>query len=75
MGVLFENPLKNKVFGHMYSSAGLDQFIHMRKQNCPISGCANNQLNCEQVKEDVEMEIKVKRYVRRMEQEMMTQEE
>uniref|UniRef100_A0A7S2EUI2 SP-RING-type domain-containing protein n=1 Tax=Ditylum brightwellii TaxID=49249 RepID=A0A7S2EUI2_9STRA len=74
-GVFFENPLKNKVCGHTYSSAGLDQLIRMRKRNCPIPGCANNQLSREQVEEDVEMEIKVKRYVRRMEQERMTQKE
>jgi hypothetical protein len=64
--MLFQQPMKNKVCGHTYSQAGVDQMIKMGKRKCPIPGCANNQLSERQLEADVEMELKVKRHVRRV---------
>mmetsp|Transcript_32863 Transcript_32863/g.69140 ORF Transcript_32863/g.69140 Transcript_32863/m.69140 type:complete len:293 (-) Transcript_32863:1629-2507(-) len=68
-GMLFENPVKNNVCGHVYDRAGLDQMIKTRKLNCPIPGCTNKSLSLSQVEVDEEMKLKVKRHKTREEAE------
>ncbi|KAL7473838.1 hypothetical protein ACHAXS_014358 [Conticribra weissflogii] len=61
-GMLFEDPVRNKKCGHTYSRAGLMQMIHNRKKTCPVPGCANNRVSLEQVEDDDEMVLKVRRF-------------
>ncbi|KAL7550318.1 hypothetical protein ACHAWF_013557 [Thalassiosira exigua] len=68
-GMLFENPVKNKVCGHTYDRAGLDQMLGTNKHTCPIAGCANKSVSASQVEEDEEMKLKVKRHKNREEAE------
>jgi hypothetical protein len=73
-GLLFENPVKNKVCGHTYDMAGLRQVLKNRKHTCPIPGCTNQNLNVGQVEEDEEMKMKVHRFKKREEQEKKKRE-
>lgn len=66
-GMFFENPVRNKVCGHTYDRAGLNQLISMRKTKCPIPGCSNNALSLNQVEVDDEMKLKVRRHKTREE--------
>mmetsp|Transcript_41786 Transcript_41786/g.75215 ORF Transcript_41786/g.75215 Transcript_41786/m.75215 type:complete len:291 (-) Transcript_41786:331-1203(-) len=68
-GMLFVNPVKNKVCHHTYDRAGLDQMLTARKHTCPVAGCANKSLALDQVEEDEEMKLKVKRHKTREENE------
>jgi len=68
-GMLFENPVKNKVCGHVYDMAGLAQLLGMRKATCPVPGCSNKTLSLAQVEEDEQMKLKVKRHRAREEAE------
>jgi hypothetical protein len=68
-GMLFENPVKNKVCGHVYDRAGLAQLLGMRKATCPVPGCSNKTLSLAQVEEDEQMKLKVKRHRAREEAE------
>lgn len=62
------DPVKNKVCGHYYSLKGIR--FHLRsKRACPVPGCKNMNVNMNQLEEDVEMKMKVKRAVKRLEQE------
>eukprot|EP00569_Conticribra_weissflogii_P004135 CAMPEP_0171330652 /NCGR_PEP_ID=MMETSP0878-20121228/2160_1 /TAXON_ID=67004 /ORGANISM="Thalassiosira weissflogii, Strain CCMP1336" /LENGTH=300 /DNA_ID=CAMNT_0011831011 /DNA_START=105 /DNA_END=1007 /DNA_ORIENTATION=+ len=61
-GMLFEDPVRNKVCGHTYSRAGLMQMVKNRKKTCPVPGCANNRVSLEQVEGDDEMVLKVRRF-------------
>mmetsp|Transcript_24657 Transcript_24657/g.40159 ORF Transcript_24657/g.40159 Transcript_24657/m.40159 type:complete len:292 (-) Transcript_24657:275-1150(-) len=73
-GLLFENPVRNKVCSHTYDKAGLAQLLNNRKYNCPIPGCSNKSLSLSQVEEDEEMILKVKRYKVRVEAEKRKRE-
>eukprot|EP00578_Thalassiosira_sp_NH16_P013596 CAMPEP_0181114216 /NCGR_PEP_ID=MMETSP1071-20121207/20759_1 /TAXON_ID=35127 /ORGANISM="Thalassiosira sp., Strain NH16" /LENGTH=291 /DNA_ID=CAMNT_0023198299 /DNA_START=22 /DNA_END=897 /DNA_ORIENTATION=+ len=68
-GMLFKNPVKNKVCGHVYDMAGLEQMVRTGKTNCPIPGCGNKGVTFSQVEEDEEMKLKVKRHLAREEAE------
>jgi hypothetical protein len=68
-GMLFANPVRNKVCGHVYDKAGLAQLLSMRKTTCPVPGCSNNSLSQAQVEEDEQMKLKVKRHKTREEAE------
>ncbi|KAL3764065.1 hypothetical protein ACHAW5_000540 [Stephanodiscus triporus] len=61
-GMLFENPVRNKVCSHVYDKAGLAQLLSMRKTTCPMPGCSNRSLSLAQVEEDEQMKLKVKRH-------------
>ena len=61
-GMLFNNPVINKVCHHTYDRAGLDQLLRTGKRTCPVPGCANNHLSLSQVEEDEEMKLKVQRH-------------
>lgn len=73
-GLLYENPVKNKVCGHIYDKAGLHQVLKNRKCTCPVAGCTNRNLSEGQVAEDEEMKRKVKRFKMREEQERRKRE-
>jgi hypothetical protein len=62
-GMLFVNPVKNKVCGHVYDMAGLQQLLSMRKTKCPVAGCSNQGLSHAQVEDDEEMKLRVKRHM------------
>jgi hypothetical protein len=68
-GMLFEQPVKNKVCGHTYSTLGLQQLLKNKKKSCPIPGCTMNHLGMNMVEEDEEMKMKVKRFKKREEME------
>ena len=64
---LFEDPVKNKVCGHTYSRAGIQQVIKNRKTTCPIAGCKNNRLSVNQLETDEEMKMAVHRFKKKEE--------
>ena len=64
---LFENPVKNKVCGHVYSRAGIQQVIKNKKTTCPIAGCTNNRLSMQQLEEDEETKMAVHRFKKKEE--------
>lgn len=61
-GMLFVNPVKNKVCHHVYDRAGLAQMLRAKKSTCPVPGCTNRGVTNDQVEEDEEMKLKVKRH-------------
>lgn len=67
--MLYEEPLRNKVCGHVYSKAGIMQMLRSRQTKCPVAGCRNGVVTMEQLEEDVETAMKVKRQRRREETE------
>jgi hypothetical protein len=73
-GMLFEQPVRNKICGHTYSSAGLSQLLKNKKKSCPIPGCTMNYLAMNMVEEDEEMKMKVKRFKKREEMERKKRE-
>lgn len=81
-GRLFVKPVKNKVCGHAYDMEGLRQYIRSKERarkkcNCPIAGCKNAEVTLNQVEEDEEIELKVRRHKTRVErenQQRLTQE-
>lgn len=64
-GMLYENPMKNKVCGHTYSKAGLEQMFRNNKHKCPVPGCTNNSVQWSQVEPDDMMVQRVERFQRR----------
>lgn len=73
-GMLFVNPVKNKVCHHVYDRAGLDQMLRAKKCTCPVAGCTNRSVTNDQVEEDEEMKLKVKRHKTREEAEKRKRE-
>jgi SUMO ligase MMS21 Smc5/6 complex component len=67
--MLYEEPLRNKVCGHVYSKAGIMQMLRSHQPKCPVVGCRNGAVTMSQLEEDVETEMKVKRQRRREETE------
>jgi hypothetical protein len=65
-GMLFVNPVKNKVCHHVYDRAGLSQMLNARKHTCPVPGCANKNVSMTQVENDEEMVLKVRRHQKRL---------
>ena len=63
--MLFDNPVRNKVCGHVYDLAGLKHLLASRKTKCPVSGCANTTLSLTQIEDDEQMKLKVKRHKQR----------
>jgi len=73
-GLFFSKPVKSKVCNHIYDLDGLRQILgnnNAGKANCPIPGCTNRNLTLNQVEDDVEMMMKVRRHKNRCEQEQI----
>jgi len=69
--VLLEAPVKNKYCKHVYSKEAILNHIQVRQKNrqCPVPGCHNRQLTKDQLEDDGETEMKVRREKRRLERE------
>ena len=70
MGKLVEDPLRSKVCGHVYSRVGIEQLLHQNRHRggkirCPVAGCSNSAVTREQLEEDHEAAMKVRRLKRR----------
>jgi Zinc-finger of the MIZ type in Nse subunit. len=64
-----ENPVRNTVCGHVYDYSGIKFYMGSRRvRQCPVPGCANRQVTMSQIEHDEEMQLKVKRFLKRMEQ-------
>lgn len=67
---LMEKPMKNSVCGHFYDLEGFKFWMQRRRtRKCPISGCANSHACMSQLEEDVEVQLRLKRFVKRRDQE------
>jgi hypothetical protein len=66
-GTLMEDPVKSTVCGHSYSREGIEQ--HIKNSNvhtsCPMYGCRNNRLNWDQLVDDPETAMLVRREKKR----------
>lgn len=64
----FEEPLRSKLCGHVYSKVPIYSYIgnHSVKR-CPVAGCNNNQLNKAQLEHDRVTEMKVAKAKRAVE--------
>lgn len=70
--MLLDQPLRNTVCNHVYSKAGIDQLLKgagRRKVGCPVAGCTNGDLQRNQLVEDIQVGMLVKRYKAREERE------
>jgi len=64
----FENPVKSTQCNHTYSLDALRSMIGKKRSiKCPYYGCNNTELTMDQIEEDVEMTMRVKRFFRRQE--------
>jgi hypothetical protein len=68
---LMEDAVKNSVCGHVYSRAGILDYIQQRKTarkpcHCPVPGCGNNNVTDNQLEEDFFTKNEVKREMRRL---------
>lgn len=71
---LMENPVKNKVCGHVYSRAGIENHILQSRRSrnpcrCPMAGCGNSNVTLDQLEADLRTEQMVKREQRRLDHE------
>ena len=66
-GKLYEEPCKSKVCHHVYSRAGIMEYIRSKRGTCPcpVGGCGNQNVTIDQLEKDVEMEMMVRRQQRR----------
>lgn len=64
---LFQDPVKNKACGHVYSRVGIDHLLKSSRGrcNCPVAGCTNGNVNSQQLEPDVTMATLVRREKRR----------
>mmetsp|Transcript_624 Transcript_624/g.1463 ORF Transcript_624/g.1463 Transcript_624/m.1463 type:complete len:342 (+) Transcript_624:66-1091(+) len=76
LATTYDNPVKNKVCGHTYSKAGFDHIMTRSRRGgggaavgCPVPGCSNDHLRPSDMKEDVEMVMRVRRFKKREERE------
>lgn len=69
----FVRPYKNKVCGHVYEHDAIMQYLRSKKA-CPMPGCSNQNVTKEQLEEDEEMRIKVRRKNRREVEEKMARD-
>ena len=65
---LMEDPVKNKVCGHVYSRDGIHSYLNSRKHKypCVYPGCTNQRVTQDQLEDDNFTATKVKRYIRAM---------
>jgi hypothetical protein len=64
--MLFEDPVRNKQCGHVYSRNGIEQLLQTNgSKACPVAGCVNHRVEREQLEEDLEMAMKVRKFKRR----------
>lgn len=63
-GMLFQNPYRNKLCGHVYDLHGIQQHLRIKK-DCPVMGCKNKNVTMEALEPDEEMKLKVRRYIHR----------
>ena len=64
-GMIFQNPVRNKVCHHTYDQHAIHQHIvKMRKRDCPVMGCSNSSVTMSQMEVDEEMILKVRRFLR-----------
>ena len=64
-GMLFKDPVRNRICHHTYDLAGLNQMIGARNFTCPILGCPNRNLSLSQVDSDEMMKLQVREYLQR----------
>lgn len=68
---LMEDPVKNKVCGHVYSREGIDVWMKSRRNDhpCPVTGCTNQSVTPGQLEDDAFTARLVKRYKRQQDKE------
>lgn len=67
-GMFLEDPVRNKVCGHVYSRQGIEAMFSQRNYNCPLPGCSNRRMSQDQLEDDLHMAEKVRRFKRRQAQ-------
>lgn len=73
-GSFMEEPMKNKVCGHVYSKGGIVHAIQQagvkrRPCRCPVPGCANSHVTMQQLEKDPHTERLVRREKQRLQRE------
>ncbi len=68
-GKLFEDPVRNKLCGHVYDRRGIIFQLQNKKTHCPFPGCRNQNVTMSQLEDDLEMKMKVERFKKRAERE------
>ncbi len=66
-GVFFDDPVKNKVCGHVYERNAIIRHLRI-KSACPVMGCSNYNVTMSQVELDEETKLKVRRLKRTLEE-------
>ena len=68
---LMEDPVKNKVCGHIYSREGIHAWMKSKRNDhpCPVPGCTNTRVTPDQLEDDAYMARMVKRHKRQLDKE------
>jgi Zinc-finger of the MIZ type in Nse subunit len=66
MGTLMDDPVKSKLCGHSYSRRGIEQHLKSSRAHvCPMAGCQNHNLTWDQLADDPETAMLVRRQKKR----------
>ena len=63
---LMEDPVRSKVCQHSYSRNAMYQHLRTTKHTkCPVPGCINNKMTMNELEDDTETKMRVRRYKKR----------
>jgi SUMO ligase MMS21 Smc5/6 complex component len=66
---LLENPVINMICKHHYSRAAIESYVDSKLRNrqrvrCPVAGCTNGHVTIEQLEDDSEIALLIRRFKR-----------
>jgi hypothetical protein len=62
-----EEPVKNKLCGHVFSKRGIMHMLRQGPCRCPVAGCTNGRVTQDQLEDDAATALLVRREVRKLE--------
>jgi hypothetical protein len=61
-----EEPVKNKLCGHVFSKRGIMHMLKSGPCRCPVAGCTNSRVTQEQLEDDAATALLVRREIRKL---------
>jgi hypothetical protein len=62
-----EEPVKNKLCGHVFSKRGIMHMLKAGQCRCPVAGCTNSRVTQDQLEDDAATALLVRREIRKLE--------
>eukprot|EP00531_Pseudo-nitzschia_arenysensis_P005233 CAMPEP_0116152968 /NCGR_PEP_ID=MMETSP0329-20121206/20970_1 /TAXON_ID=697910 /ORGANISM="Pseudo-nitzschia arenysensis, Strain B593" /LENGTH=273 /DNA_ID=CAMNT_0003649797 /DNA_START=173 /DNA_END=994 /DNA_ORIENTATION=+ len=62
---LMEDPVRSKVCKHSFGRAAIYEYLRKGKQKCPVPGCINGSMTLNELEDDPETKLRVKRHKKR----------